>query len=203
DLGEMAQAGRFRSDLLFRLRGLALNLPPLRARGDDLRALVNFHLERLCARYGLASKGLSPEFMEALAAHAWPGNVRELVQALEHALARAGTAPTLFARHLPDSLRVQVARAALGRAPAQRLPGSGALPPANASAADDGLPSLREHRRIQDRIYLANLMASHAGDVAGACRASGLSRSRLYELLKEHGLPRPGQRETDSSDIQD
>lgn len=195
DLGEMVQAGRFRSDLLFRLRGLALHLPPLRERGDDLRALVNFHLERLCARYGLASKGLSPEFMEALAAHAWPGNVRELVQALEHALARAGTAPTLFARHLPDSLRVQVARAALGRAPAQTPPEPGGLPSASPPDPGEELPSLREHRRLQDRVYLVRLMGRHPGDVAGACRASGLSRSRLYELLREHGLPRPGERE--------
>ncbi len=200
DLGEMVQAGRFRSDLLFRLRGLTLRLPSLRERGDDLRALVNFHLERLCARYGLASKGLSPEFMEALAAHAWPGNVRELVQALEHALARAGAAPTLFARHLPDSLRVQVARAALGPGPARPGPGPEARPAAASPGGETALPSLREHRLVQDRIYLASLMANHAGDIAGACRAAGLSRSRLYELLKRHDLPRPGERDRPASD---
>ncbi len=201
DLEEMARQKRFRQDLLFRLRGLSLPLPPLRERLEDLRALVGRHLERLCARYNLATKGLSPDFLAALASYPWPGNVRELVNTLEQVLTRAGQAPTLFPRHLPEEVRVCAARAAAGEA-------AGPPAPATASGADGDstpapapavLPRLREHRRSQDRQYLQELMLLTRGQVAAACRISGLSRSRLYELLKEHGLPRPGGGEQSAS----
>ncbi|MFH1033562.1 MAG: sigma-54 dependent transcriptional regulator [Pseudomonadota bacterium] len=197
DLEEMARQGDFRQDLLFRLRGLSLPLPPLRERMEDLRALVGRHLERLCARYSLATKGLSPDFLSALASYHWPGNVRELVNTLEQVLTRAGQAPTLFPRHLPEEVRVCFARAAAAgessdhavAAPPTLAEPVGADPP---PATSPPLPSLRQHRRAQDREYLRELMLLCRGQVATACRVSGLSRSRLYELLREHGLPRPG-----------
>lgn len=197
DLEAMAREGRFRPDLLYRLRGLSLPLPPLRQRKEDLRALVGHRLERLYARYGMASKGLSPDFMEALAAYDWPGNVRELVNTLEYALGRAGQAPTLFPRHLPERVRVCYARslasvqaaAALAPPPAQE-PARPAAGPA-APPRQDGLPSLRQFRREQDHQYLRELLLLTQGRVPQACQVSGLSRSRLYELLKEHGLARP------------
>ncbi|CAO0820503.1 Sigma-54-dependent Fis family transcriptional regulator [Desulfarculales bacterium] len=195
NLEEMAHQGRFRQDLLFRLRGLSLPLPSLRERPEDLRALVDSHLERLCARYNLAIKGLSPDFLAALATYPWPGNVRELVNTLEQVLTRAGQAPTLFPRYLPGEVRVCWARAAAGEGAA-----SAAMPPpSNGEALGPGAPSLptdlpsyRDYRRAQDRHYLQELMLGSGSEVATACRVSGLSRSRLYELLKKHGLPRPG-----------
>jgi two-component system NtrC family response regulator len=195
DLEEMARQKRFRQDLLFRLRGLSLPLPPLRERLEDLRALVGRHLERLCARYNLATKGLSPDFLSALASYHWPGNVRELVNTLEQVLTRAGQAPTLFPRHLPEEVRVCYARAAAseGVIPAdlpRPAPAQGAGAPSPEHPA--GLPRLREYRRVQDRQYFQELMLLTRGEVAAACRISGLSRSRLYELLKEHGLSNPG-----------
>ncbi|MBI5522965.1 MAG: sigma-54-dependent Fis family transcriptional regulator [Desulfarculus sp.] len=197
DLEEMAGQGRFRQDLLFRLRGLGIPLPPLRQHPEDLRGLVAFHLERLCGHYQLATKGLSPDFLAALMAYPWPGNVRELVNTLEQVLTRAGQAPTLFPRHLPQELRVYLARASAGAgdsaASGQTPPrAGGAAGPAAPAALPTGLPSLKEHRRGQDRQYLQELLLLTGGQVAEACRVSGLSRSRLYELLKEHGLPRPG-----------
>jgi two-component system NtrC family response regulator len=196
DLDAMAGAGQFRSDLLHRLRGLVIPLPPLRARPEDLRALASHHLERLGARYGSGAKGFAPEFMQALTSYSWPGNVRELVNTLEQALAAAGEAPTLFPRHLPEHLRVALARATAGEKDAaaltERQGTASAFGAAPAGPAPGGLPTLQEFRRAGDRQYLRELMALSRGEVAEACRLSGLSRSRLYDLLRQYGLTGAG-----------
>jgi len=185
DLEAMAAGGAFREDLLFRLRTLVIDLPPLRRRGKDIASLVSHHLELLCRRYGQGAKGFSPEFMAALTAHAWPGNVRELVSALEQALAAAGPAPTLHVHHLPQKLRIALARASahpLEAAPRQ---------PEEAAPAP-GLPPLKQYRQAMDRQYLQELLRACQGDMGRAVAVSGLSRSRLYALLKQLGLARQG-----------
>src|SRR5262249_41884519 len=103
DLGVGRRAGRFREAPFFRLNVVALRLPALRARLDDLSALVDTILGRLCARHGRPLLALDPPARAALAAYRWPGNVRELVNALERAvvLARGGT---IRADDLPDRL---------------------------------------------------------------------------------------------------
>ncbi len=209
DLGQMAREGAFRSDLLHRLRGLVIPLPPLRARSEDIRALASHYLERLGARYGLGAKGFAPEFAQALLSYDWPGNVRELVNTLEQALAAAGAGPTLFARHLPEHLRVALARASAGQAGGEQAAAAGgaaAPPPALEASSALNLPSLHDYRLAKDRLYLLELMRKSQGRVDEARRISGLSRSRLYELLRLHGLTafRPGGgRKSDLSDYQE
>jgi two-component system NtrC family response regulator len=121
--------------------------------------------------------------METLCAYHWPGNVRELHHAMERALAAARFEPTLYPKHLPDEIRIHLAQASLSR--------SASEPVANGNAAPPGLPNLREYREAMDRQYLQDLMAHTAGDIKTACQLSGLSRSRLYELLKHHMIPLP------------
>ncbi|RPJ00353.1 MAG: sigma-54-dependent Fis family transcriptional regulator, partial [Deltaproteobacteria bacterium] len=110
NIDEMEKEGRFRGDLLFRLRSLTIDIPPLRERGGDIRELAMYHTGRLCGRYGEGIKGFSPEFLESLMDYEWPGNVRELFQALESALAAAQQDPVLFPKHLPTNIRVKLAR---------------------------------------------------------------------------------------------
>jgi two-component system NtrC family response regulator len=81
---------------LYRLRSLTIELPPLRERLDDMRDLVLFHVDAICDRFGVGSKGFDPGFMAALKRYEWPGNVRELVNTLEQAITSAGDSPTLF-----------------------------------------------------------------------------------------------------------
>jgi DNA-binding NtrC family response regulator len=78
-------AGRFRSDLYFRLNQVSLRVPSLVERREDIPLLVNDLLARLRARLGREVTGVTPEFERRLLAHDWPGNVREL----EHVLGRA------------------------------------------------------------------------------------------------------------------
>ena len=110
NLEDMVREGRFREDLLFRLRTIVIDSPPLREIPEDIKKLTLFYMNDLCERFGMVAKRASPEFWEIVTAYPWPGNVRELIQALEKALISAKDEPMLFPKHLPTYIRIQVAR---------------------------------------------------------------------------------------------
>ncbi len=112
DLEDMAERNTFRSDLLYRMRTVVVSIPPLRERCEDVTALAGHYLPRIWARFALPEKDISPDFHETLLAYHWPGNVRELIHTLERAVLASQDAPKLFARHLPDYLRICLARTA-------------------------------------------------------------------------------------------
>jgi two-component system NtrC family response regulator len=187
DLDEMVRGGQFRKDLLYRLRTFTIELPPLRIRPGDIRELANHYLARLSERYRRGMKGFSPEFLDTLLDYDWPGNVRELINALERAIAAAGDSPTLFPAYLPTEIRIKVKRDQVG----DEEEGTEALQPA-AAGSRRSLPTLQDHREAAiadaERQYLEELMIHAEGNINGACKVSGLSRSRLYGLLKRHGI---------------
>src|SRR5262249_9909126 len=86
DLGAEVRAGRFREDLFYRLNVIALRLPPLRERREDLPAITDHILRTLAVRHRRSPLKLTPGARRALEAYPWPGNVRELVNALERAV---------------------------------------------------------------------------------------------------------------------
>ncbi|HLZ18368.1 MAG TPA: sigma-54 dependent transcriptional regulator [Smithellaceae bacterium] len=184
DLDRMVAEDLFRNDLLFRIRSIVLEIPPLREHLDDLIDIASYHTSRICKRSHIESKLLSPDFTEALLSYNWPGNVRELVNAMEHAIAAALSAPTLFARHLPSAIRVKLAQfRAFGEAPPED--DSGPALPAK-------LPPLKDFRKEMyekaENKYLLQLIEASRGNIEEACRISGLGRARLYELLTHHRL---------------
>ncbi len=181
DLDAMVNRGQFRKDLLFRLRTFTIDLPPLKERPEDIKELSMYHINKLCEHYSIATKGFSPDFFEVLAACDWPGNVRELFNILELALAAARYEPTLFPSHLPTDVRIRAARASVTKKAATRLP------PCTAEY-DGSLPNLRDFRKIAEKNYLHELIAHTGGNIKKACKISGMSRSRLYVLLKKHNL---------------
>jgi DNA-binding NtrC family response regulator len=89
-LAEMVREGKFRADLYYRLNVIALSLPPLRERAEDIRELAEY-FARLYAQPGRSPR-LTAEFLERLEAHAWPGNVRELANCVRRAVALATSA---------------------------------------------------------------------------------------------------------------
>jgi two-component system NtrC family response regulator len=148
-----------------------------------------YHLAKLCGSSRIATKGFSPEFIEALTAYDWPGNVRELVNTLEKTLAAAYHDATLFPMHLPTEMRVRVARASVGEeTPTQDDKGG-------AAGSAVRLPTLRKFRQAAlvelEQQYLRDLISLTNGDINKACRISGLSRSRLYGLLRARKISRP------------
>ncbi|MBU2551986.1 MAG: sigma-54 dependent transcriptional regulator [Proteobacteria bacterium] len=187
NLDHMVGQNRFRGDLLFRLQAMTINLPPLRERQPDIQELARHHLARLSAHYGTGIKGLSPEFIEALALYSWPGNVRELISALEWSLAAAGPEPTLFRKHLPTRIRIELVRSS--------LTGSGAeAPPALEEAPAGPLPTWREYKDQGlaqiERQYIQALLDQTTGDIEMACKISEISRARIYQLMKKHRIDR-------------
>ncbi|VTU01060.1 response regulator with -like aaa-type and dna-binding domains : Response regulator with CheY-like receiver, AAA-type ATPase, and DNA-binding domains OS=Singulisphaera acidiphila (strain ATCC BAA-1392 / DSM 18658 / VKM B-2454 / MOB10) GN=Sinac_1278 PE=4 SV=1: Response_reg: Sigma54_activat: HTH_8 [Gemmataceae bacterium] len=104
DLVAMSAAGRFRSDLYYRLAGYTIHLPPLRDRGDDLDLLVPHFLEQFRRELGIEVEGLAPDAVERLRAHHWPGNLRELQGVLRQAVLEApGAVVPADALRLPRS----------------------------------------------------------------------------------------------------
>src|ERR1700688_2705355 len=125
DLSEMVKRGEFRSDLYYRLNVFPLILPPLRARREDIPALVTHFVEILGRRLDRQIKHIAPETMSALSSYHWPGNIRELQNLVERAvilsnfgvlpnpLPAAGTRPVAVspvATTLKDSERAMILR---------------------------------------------------------------------------------------------
>lgn len=113
DLSQMAQEGKFRNDLYYRLNVFPLSVPPLRERISDIPLLVQHFLGKLGRKLGRDFTGVSPDSMEQLMAYSWPGNVRELQNVIERAavLSQGPTitiADTLVA---PGTLRADPERA--------------------------------------------------------------------------------------------
>lgn len=208
DLERMAGEDAFRQDLLFRLRGFSLILPPLRERKEDLVELVMTRLLKICRNHQVAMKAICPDFMEILQEYDWPGNVRELFNTVETAFANAANEPTLFAMHLPANIRARVKlksmrpgtlaamaeQAAVAAAP-PRLPlEPGKIPHHFAEKPSGGaeFPTLGQAReeavRRMEEEYLQGLLSLAKGDMASAARIAGLSRSQLYRLIQKHGI---------------
>ena len=183
DLQKMVHEGTFRTDFLFRLTSFTIELPPLRDRAEDIADIATYYVAKLCERHGIGLKGFSPDFMGALSAYKWPGNVRELLHAVERALAAAFHEPTLFPQHLPEHIRIGLAKHSIK-----------SIVPTRTKADDNDLisrkamPSFRNYRENMDRMYLVELTSLAGGNIREACGVSGLSRSRLYDLLKKHNL---------------
>ncbi|MDD5009575.1 MAG: sigma-54 dependent transcriptional regulator [Syntrophorhabdaceae bacterium] len=186
DLRTMVQEKRFREDLLFRICTLTIDLPPLRERAEDIKELLIHYITRLCERYGIGIKGYSMEFLEALTAYEWPGNVREFVNAIERALSAAFHEPMLFPKHLPAEIRIQLKRSELSKNSDTQDIDKGT------PDAAGGLPKLKDFREAAvadaEKQYLDNLMSITGHNIKEACRISGLSRPRLYALLKKLSL---------------
>jgi two-component system NtrC family response regulator len=186
-LDDMVREGRFREDLLFRLRTIVIDSPPLREIPEDIKKITAFYMNDLSQRFGMVAKRASPEFWETVTAYPWPGNVRELVQGLEKALIAAKDEPMLFPKHLPTYIRIHVARSLYPmRSASPGKPGVG-------SSSPKAPPDLKEIRRTAvseaEQRYLKDLLSFAGGDNNKARRISGLSRSRFYTLLRKH---RPG-----------
>jgi two-component system NtrC family response regulator len=186
NLPQRADRGEFRRDLLFRIQTLTIELPPLRNRLEDIKYLALFHMSQICERYHIEIKEFSPEFLDVLHRYPWPGNVRELVNALERAIITARNEPVLFPKHLPTHIHAQAARSFAGINGLQKFASTESL------VSGKSFPKLKD-LRIEaiseiERKYLKDLFSMTQGDIKEALRISGLSRSRLYGLLKKYGI---------------
>lgn len=182
DLDQMVKENKFRPDLLFRIRAIGIILPPLRNRKKDLQEIVVHKIHEMGQRYGLGLKGVSSDFLMHLNAHHWPGNVRELINVLEYSLAAAGQDPTLVPKHLPPEYRISRLDFDSENAKSTSEQKSVTL------EIPSEFPSWSAYRRQAEENYLRMLMAKAGDRRAEACSLSGISQSRLYDLLKKYHL---------------
>jgi two-component system response regulator HydG len=162
NLGAAVARGEFREDLYYRLNVVALTLPPLRNREEDIELLAETFVTRLATSNGLAVPPLVPEVRSALRGHSWPGNVRELRNAIERALVLSP----------PGTLRFE--ELGLNRGMAVE------------PARDDGLPFPADLATIIRAAVLLMLKRCN-GNKSEAARRLGISRPRLQRLLEGKG----------------
>jgi DNA-binding NtrC family response regulator len=176
------QAGRFREDLYYRLRVVPIEVPPLRARREDIEPLARAILGRVGARQGRALQ-FSPDALRALLQHDWPGNVRELENALEYAVAVC-RGQTLLPEDLPEL--VSGGPGAPRRASAPPPPDAEAPSPTPLAPPT---PSRGAPRMVPEDIEkLRRVMEEHRWNRGAAARALGISRTTLWRRLREAGL---------------
>lgn len=124
DLDGMVRNGHFRGDLLYRLQGLTIVIPPLRERKDEIPSLARQAVTAFCLRNDLPEKTLAETVPDMLFEYPWPGNVRELIHALERACIAAGQGELILPGHLPTQMRVAVARGRVSKGRVSALPAS-------------------------------------------------------------------------------
>ncbi|HSK19328.1 MAG TPA: sigma-54 dependent transcriptional regulator [Longimicrobiales bacterium] len=163
DLDQEIRRGTFRSDLYYRLNVIALHLPPLRDREDDIALLAEYFLRRLAEETGQEIH-LSDDAVEALQRYDWPGNVRELENALERAaiLTKGATIPV-------ESLPTRI------------------VEPAPAPLISDR-PAANPTLELVERAYILWVLQAEGGNKARAAEVLGIDPSTLYRKLSRYEL---------------
>jgi two-component system response regulator HydG len=193
DLMTRIQASQFRRDLYYRLNVIAIELPPLRERGDDVLLLANHYLQKFARSMHRDPKHLASDTVRALREYEWPGNIRELEHAIEHAMVLSQK-DIICASDLPfvrpsGTFREgkPISGAPTDRAHALATEGGrgGASDVALSELAE--LPYAEAKRRLVtrfDETYTGEMLRRTSGNMSEAARRAGLDRSNFRRLLK-------------------
>jgi len=166
ELSAAISEGKFRADLLFRLRVVPLHMPTLKERDNDIRLLVDHFLRRHTERWEMSERRFSPEAMAALLQYPWPGNVRELENAVEYALA-IGVDQELGLDDLPPNV----------------LTRSDTKNDALEEYAAKVLPLVEVERR-----HIISILQRFGGHHIKTAAALGIDRRTLYRKLQQYKL---------------
>jgi DNA-binding NtrC family response regulator len=153
------KTGRFRSDLYYRLNVIAIHLPPLRDRRDDIPIIADAVLRRLAAERQGEPRRLAPDAVDAIMVYDWPGNVRELENALERAVTLA-RGEEIAAASLPERVTERKAMPLV----AERVHPNPAL-------------------EVVERAYIMFVLQSEGGNKTRAAEVLGIDPSTLYRKL--------------------
>jgi two-component system response regulator HydG len=172
DLSGEMQKGTFRQDLFFRIKVIEIPLPPLRERKDDIPVLAEYFLKQLRQKLPTTTKSIDPSAMECLMRYEYPGNIRELKNVIERGLVFAH-GDSLMPEHLPLEV---AAAAAVGMLEG---PDSVGIP-----AGSDPLSLAEVEKR-----HIQRVLQHVKGNKLKAASLLGISRTTLYEKLKEYDSP--------------
>jgi DNA-binding NtrC family response regulator len=178
DLEEEIAYGRFREDLYYRLQGVVLEIPPLRARVEEIGPLARSFLAEACRASGRARvPEIASSAMALLESHSWPGNIRELRNVIERSL--------LFC--MSDEITLECL-------PLERMGGSvplRAVGRRGARARPPSLPPLAPYDKDEDKRRIMAALRDCRGNQSDAAKVLGISRRTLVSRLGEYELPRP------------
>ena len=163
-------AGRFREDLLYRLNVVPIEVPPLRARRDDIPQLVEHFAAQLATQQGLQPRTFAPGAVDRLRRHDWPGNVREL-------------------RNTVERLMILANGEVVGEADALRMVG----PAAEDAGLGDALlesPTFEQFKQNAERAFLLAKLKEHDWNVSETARRLEMPRSNLYKKIERYRLTR-------------
>ncbi len=176
DLKKEVEAGRFREDLYYRLNVVAISVPPLRERGQDIPLLAQHFLTRFAEKNRKRIKGFTPAAMDHLLRCPWPGNVRELENAVERAVILS-VGEYVTERELPlSAMREAGGNGAGNGAGGPAAPAPGDMAGLAGMALDD----------VEREVILATLRDT-GGNKSEAARVLGITRATLHKKLKKYG----------------
>jgi two-component system response regulator HydG len=164
NLGELVEHKQFREDLYFRIKGVEINIPPLRERREDIPLLIHFFLQQFAEKYDKNVTGMRPETQQLLMSYSWPGNVRELRNEVEK-LVVLSPGPEIGPESLPKSIR----------------PGGAVAVSGLENVVGISLEQL-EKEAIRNTLKLTN------GNREQAAKILGIGERTLYRKIKEYDL---------------
>ena len=163
------KAGRFREDLYYRINVVALSLPPLRERGDDIIRLALHFLDRYNSKFGKQCGPFTPQAVRALEACPWPGNIRQLQHCIERVVALE-PGGIIDVKHLGSTCDCR----------------------SQSDLQDSGTPSqtpaYQEARAEFERDYMRRVLDAAKGNISEAARLSGIPRQNLYVRMRRWGF---------------
>lgn len=193
DLDQLVREEKFREDLLYRLKGFLICLPPLRERGDDLRLLINHFLVVYNDRMNKNVTQIDPEAMAILENYNWPGNVRELESVIKQALINA-TGTVITKDCLPEvrcsETFAQNGCAVLGEAEHREKPGGTDLPRSDLATfverqLAEGSRSLHgDATAMMERYLLTRVLRETGGNQSEAAKILGITRGSLRNKIR-------------------
>ncbi len=201
NLEELVTQDRFRQDLFYRINVLAIRLPPLRYRLEDIPLLLDYFLKRFSSELGKKVHSISPTALQMMLGHSWPGNVRELQNAVKFGLVHA-TSEIITPECLPDAVR---------RGTPTEWPRAEAAATAILETHGEITPLVRrllasanneiyhEVHTLVDRIVLGEVLRHADGNQVEASERLGVSRNTLRAKMRTLGLVIGKQVVTDSS----
>lgn len=160
NLAELIKEGHFREDLFYRLSEITVKIPPLRDRQGDKALLAHAFLERFNQTQKRSLRGIAPDALQAIEAHAWPGNVREMENTMKRAVIMADGP--------------QVTCEDLGMQPSD--------------GGEETRLNLRQVREEAERMAVTRALSRSNGNIAQAAELLGVSRPTLYDLMNRFGL---------------
>ncbi|MHC4225190.1 MAG: AAA-type ATPase lid domain-containing protein, partial [Planctomycetota bacterium] len=161
DLSAMVASEEFREDLFYRLNVVTIDIPPLRDRPDDIPALADHFLERICSAMNRKGLSFSEEALAMLGNYAWPGNARELQNAVERAVV-LGKPPTIEVADLPKYC-------------------------GDVTPTRGGARSLEE----MERLHIRAILDETGWNITKAARLLEVDRGTLYHKIRKYELKRP------------